>query len=90
MNRLDAVVVGAGPTGLACGIQAGAARDRRPSHDLDPGETHSTEALKYYRRVAEHYRLNIHQYERVERILGEDNAFEVHMVDRDATMALTG
>ena len=24
-----------------------------------------TEALKYYRRVAEHYQLNIHQYERV-------------------------
>ena len=24
-----------------------------------------TEALKYYRRVADHYRLNIHQYERV-------------------------
>jgi thioredoxin reductase (NADPH) len=41
-----------------------------------------SEALKYYRRVAEHYRLNIHQYERVQRILGEDNAFEIHTQDR--------
>jgi thioredoxin reductase (NADPH) len=40
------------------------------------------EALKYYRRVAEHYRLNIHQYERVERIAGEDGAFTVHTTDR--------
>jgi thioredoxin reductase (NADPH) len=36
-----------------------------------------TEALKYYRRVADHYKLDIHQYERVESIDGEDNAFTV-------------
>ena len=36
-----------------------------------------TEALKYYRRVAEHYKLDIHQYERVESIAGEDGAFSV-------------
>ncbi len=41
-----------------------------------------TEALKYYRRVAEHYQLDIHQYERVERIDGEDGAFRVRTVDR--------
>jgi len=41
-----------------------------------------TEALKYYRRVAEHYRLNVRQYERVERIAGGDGAFEVHTRDR--------
>jgi len=40
------------------------------------------EALKYYRRVAEHYRLEIHQYERVERIDGEDGRFIVHTRDR--------
>lgn len=40
------------------------------------------EALKYYRRVAEFYRLNIHQYERVDRIAGEDGAFAVHTTDR--------
>ena len=36
-----------------------------------------TEALKYYRRVADHYKLDIHQYERVERIAGDDGAFQV-------------
>src|ERR1017187_10299503 len=41
-----------------------------------------TEALKYYRKVAEHYRLNIHQYEKVDAISGEDNAFEVATTDR--------
>jgi thioredoxin reductase (NADPH) len=41
-----------------------------------------TEALKYYRRVAEHYRLNIRQYERVDAIEGEDNAFLLHTTDR--------
>jgi thioredoxin reductase (NADPH) len=39
------------------------------------------EALKYYRRVADHYRLDIRQYERVERITGADDAFEIHSVD---------
>jgi thioredoxin reductase (NADPH) len=112
--RFDAVVVGAGPTGLACGIELG----RRgistvifekgcllnsiyhyPTHMvffttpelLEIGDIpmtairekpNRTEALKYYRRVAEHYRLNIHQYERVERIDGEDGAFVVRTVDR--------
>jgi thioredoxin reductase (NADPH) len=41
-----------------------------------------TEALKYYRRVAEHYRLNVHQYERVERIEGDDGAFILRTIDR--------
>ena len=36
-----------------------------------------TEALKYYRRVADHYKLDIRQYERVDRITGDDGAFEV-------------
>jgi thioredoxin reductase (NADPH) len=40
------------------------------------------EALKYYRRVAEHYRLEIHQYEQVERIDGEDGRFIVRTRDR--------
>ena len=34
-----------------------------------------TEALKYYRRVADHYELNIRQYERVDAIDGEDGDF---------------
>ncbi len=41
-----------------------------------------TEALKYYRRVAEHYKLDIHQYERVDNLAGTDNAFEVRTTDR--------
>jgi thioredoxin reductase (NADPH) len=40
------------------------------------------EALKYYRRVADHFKLDIRQYERVESIAGADNAFEVHSTDR--------
>jgi thioredoxin reductase (NADPH) len=36
-----------------------------------------TEALKYYRRVADHYKLNIHQYELVDSISGDDNDFTV-------------
>jgi thioredoxin reductase (NADPH) len=36
-----------------------------------------TEALKYYRRVAEYYGLNIHQYERVLSIAGDNGDFDV-------------
>jgi thioredoxin reductase (NADPH) len=41
-----------------------------------------TEALKYYRKVAEHFRLEIRQYERVDRIAGGDGAFQVFTTDR--------
>ncbi len=34
-----------------------------------------TEALKYYRRVADHYKLNVHQYERVLGFAGPDGNF---------------
>lgn len=108
-GRFDAVVVGAGPTGLACGIEL---KQRGlntvliekgcvvnslynyPTHMVffttpelleigglpmtslneKPGRT---EALKYYRRVAEYYALNIHQYERVVSIDGDDGDFHV-------------
>lgn len=113
--NFDAVVVGAGPTGLACAIeleQRGVSTvvfDKGcllnsiyhyPTHMvffttpelLEIGgipmtsireKPNRTEALKYYRRVAEHYQLNVHQYERVERIDGEDGAFLVHSTDRN-------
>jgi thioredoxin reductase (NADPH) len=42
-----------------------------------------TEALKYYRRVAEHYKLDIRQYQMAQRIVGHDGAFAVHTEDRD-------
>jgi len=109
VERYDAVVVGAGPTGLACGIelkQRGVSTvllDKGcvvnsiynyPTHMVffttpelleigglpmtslneKPGRT---EALKYYRRAAEHYQLDIHQYERVVKIEGEDGDFLV-------------
>ena len=108
-TAFDAIVVGAGPTGLACGIEL----KRRGVETLivDKGclcnslynyPTHMTffttpelleigdipmtaindkptrtEALKYYRRVTDHYKLNVHQYERVESIEGDDGAFVV-------------
>jgi thioredoxin reductase (NADPH) len=113
-ERFDVAIAGAGPTGLACGIEI----ERRglravlfdkgcllnslyhyPTHMtffttpelLEIGDIPMTsirekptrtEALKYYRRVAEHYRLNVHQYERVRRIEGEDGAFSVRTTDR--------
>ena len=113
-ESFDALVVGAGPTGLACGIEL---QQRGVNCVLiDKGcvvnslyhyptnmtffttpelleignipmtsmfeKPNRTEALKYYRRVADHYRLNIRQYERVDRIGGEDPAFQVFTTDR--------
>ena len=109
MQKCDAVVIGAGPTGLACGIelkQRGVSTillDKGcvvnsiynyPTHMVffttpelleigglpmtslneKPGRT---EALKYYRRAAEHYQLDVHQYERVLKIEGGDRDFRV-------------
>jgi thioredoxin reductase (NADPH) len=41
-----------------------------------------SEALEYYRKVAEHYALDVRQYETVERVTGSDGAFAVHTQDR--------
>jgi len=41
-----------------------------------------SEALEYYRKVADHYALDVRQYERVERIEGSDGDFRVHTRDR--------
>ena len=40
------------------------------------------EALEYYRKVAEHYGLDIRQYESVERVSGSDGNFTIHTADR--------
>ena len=113
LPAFDAIVVGAGPTGLACGLEV----KRRglnvmvidkgcvvnslynyPTHmtffttpelleigDLPMTSMYEkptrTEALKYYRRVADHYKLDIHQYERVDSIDGENGAFVVPTTD---------
>jgi thioredoxin reductase (NADPH) len=109
MEQFDVAIVGAGPTGLACGIELkrrGASAvlfDKGcvvnsiynyptnlvffttpelleigdiPMTSLNekPGRT---EALKYYRRVADHYKLNIHQYERVLGFEGESQNFTI-------------
>ena len=114
MNRFDAVVVGAGPTGLACGIELQRCGVNTvliekgcvvnsiyhyPTNMvffttpelLEIGDIPMTslnekpnrhEALKYYRRVADHFKLNVHDYERVEKVAGADGAFLVHTTDR--------
>src|SRR5215470_13256912 len=114
IETVDALVVGAGPTGLACGIELQKRGIRAvlvekgcvvnsiyhyPTNMtffttpelLEIGnipmtslfeKPNRTEALKYYRRVADHYRLDIRQYERVLRISGDDGAFTVHSVDK--------
>lgn len=40
------------------------------------------EALEYYRQVAAHYRLDVRQYQRVERVEGADGNFTAHLLDR--------
>jgi thioredoxin reductase (NADPH) len=109
----DAVVVGAGPTGLACGIELKRRGLRALLVDkgcvvnslynyptnmvffttpelLEIGDIPMTslnekpvrgEALKYYRRVAAHYELDIRQYQTVEKIGGEDGHFVTHALD---------
>lgn len=111
---LDAVVVGAGPTGLACGIELKRRGLKVKLFDkgcltnslynyptnmtffttpelLEIGGIPMTsigekpvraEALKYYRRVADHYALDIHQYERVTGFLGSDGDFTVYTHNR--------
>jgi thioredoxin reductase (NADPH) len=110
LNQTDVVIIGAGPTGLACGIElkrrgvAAVLFDKGcvvnslynyPTNMvffttpelLEIGDIPMTalnekpvrgEALKYYRRVSDHYKLDIHQYEHVERIEGADGAFVAH------------
>lgn len=113
-DLLDAIVIGAGPTGLACGIELKKRGLRARLFDkgcltnslcnyptnmvffttpelLEIGGIPMTclgekplrvEALKYYRRVAQHYQLDIHQYEPVLGFDGEPGAFRVRTRDR--------
>jgi thioredoxin reductase (NADPH) len=110
---VDVIIVGAGPTGLACGIELKRRGVRAVLIDkgcvvnslynyptnmvffttpelLEIGDIPMTslnekpvrgEALKYYRRVADHYKLDIRQYQRVERITGQDGSFVTYAMD---------
>ncbi|MBS1820357.1 MAG: YpdA family putative bacillithiol disulfide reductase [Acidobacteria bacterium] len=110
----DLLVIGAGPTGLACAIEAQRAGFNAilvdkgclcnslfhyPSNMtffttpelLEIGDIpfsspnqkpNRNEALEYYRKVAEHYRLDVRQYETVQRVTGSDGNFTVHTSDR--------
>src|SRR5260370_7200618 len=40
------------------------------------------EALEYYRKVTEHYRLDLRQYEWVKTVMGEDGNFSITATDR--------
>src|SRR5215472_5228523 len=116
-ESFDVVVIGAGPTGLACAIEARKAGFSAVNVDkgclvnslynypanmvffttpelLEIGDIPFTtahqkptrsEALEYYRKVAEYYRLDVRQYENVERIAGTDGRFIVHTTDRTSS-----
>ena len=112
-NSADVVVIGAGPTGMACAIESQRAGfsailiDKGclvnslfhypanmtffttpelleigdlpfPSANQKPTRQ---ESLEYYRNVAQHYRLDIRQYQQVMRVSGSDGAF--HALTRD-------
>ena len=96
-DHFDVLVIGAGPTGLACAIEAQRAGFNAAMVDkgclvnslfhypanmsffttpelLEIGDIPFTtanqkpnrdEALEYYRKVAEHYQLDVRQYQRV-------------------------
>ena len=112
--RTDVLVIGAGPTGLACAIEAqkiglkvivvdkgclvnslfhypaGMIFFTTPEL-LEIGDIPFTtaqqkptreEALEYYRKVTEHYHLDIRQYEWVKTVMGEDGNFSITATDR--------
>ncbi len=106
----DVICIGAGPTGLACAIEAKRAGLRALVVDkgclcnslfhypvnmvffttpelLEIGDLPMTttgekptrgEALKYYRKAAEHYALELRLFESVERVAGGDGNFTLH------------
>jgi len=110
----DVLVIGAGPTGLACAIDAQLAGlsvlviDKGclcnslfhyPANMtffttpelLEIGsmpfsspnqKPNRMEALEYYRKVADHYKLNVLQYHTVDSVTGQDGDFTVHTTDR--------
>jgi thioredoxin reductase (NADPH) len=118
----DVLVIGAGPTGMACAIEAQRIGLRAVLVDkgclvnslfhypanmtffttpelLEIGDIpfsspnqkpNRSEALEYYRKVADHYSLDVRQYERVDRVEGADGDFRVHTIDRFGTPHVHG
>ena len=114
VTKADVVVIGAGPTGLACAIEAQKVGATVVVVDkgclvnslyhyppnmvffttpelLEIGDIPFTlaqkkptrkEALVYYRKVTDHYNLDIRQYEQVTSVEGKDNQFRVNTVGR--------
>lgn len=114
----DVLVIGAGPTGLACAIDAQRAGfsvvlvDKGclcnslfhyPAHmtffttpelleigDMpfsSPNQKPTrSEALEYYRKVSEHYSLNVRQYHTVLSVTGADGDFQVSTQDQFGRM----
>jgi thioredoxin reductase (NADPH) len=112
-TRADVLVIGAGPTGLACAIEAQRAGFKTMAIDkgcvvnsiyhypanmsffttpelLEIGDipfstAHQKptreEALEYYRKVAEHYHLDIRQYQSVKTVAGRDGKFQITTTD---------
>jgi thioredoxin reductase (NADPH) len=110
----DVLVIGAGPTGLACAIEAQKLGLKVIVLDkgclvnslfhypanmvffttpelLEIGDIPFTtalqkptreEALEYYRKCAEHYHIDLRQYEWVKTVMGEDGNFSITATDR--------
>ncbi|HEV7522906.1 MAG TPA: YpdA family putative bacillithiol disulfide reductase [Candidatus Angelobacter sp.] len=112
-DHFDVLVIGAGPTGMACAIEA--QRAGFTSSLVDKGclvnslfhypanmvffttpelleigdipfttanqKPNRSEALEYYRNVAQHYKLDVRQYQRVANVTGYDGAFRVETQD---------
>ena len=110
----DVLVIGAGPTGLACAIEAQRRGLKTVVIDkgclvnslfhypagmvffttpelLEIGDMPFTsahqkptreEALEYYRKVAQHYRLEVRQYQRAARVEGKDGDFRITAFDQ--------
>lgn len=113
-SRVDVLVIGAGPTGLACAIEAQRAGYKivvidkgcvvnslfhYPANmtffttaelleigDIPFPSAHTKptrqEALEYYRKVTEHYKLPVMQYQWVKTVVGHDGDFQITTTDR--------
>jgi thioredoxin reductase (NADPH) len=117
-NSADVIVIGAGPTGMASGIEAQRAGfsviliDKGclvnslfhyPANmtffttpelleigNIPFSSAHQKptrqEALEYYRNVAQHYKLDVRQYQQVLTVTGYDSAFLITTRDRNGKL----